>query len=207
MLKTLPAFTLPVWMNKGEVAKLAAAAHRWFSRLGEWAMWPLQQLDPLTCREGILDLIAWQRDISRFEGEPLPLYRLRVRHAYANARDAGSVEGFKQIFERLGVGSVTLEERMEGRDWDMVAIQLSDNQLADNEPLLTALIQHYGRTCRRYEWKIITPIPIEIQVVEFSNDHLTEIAILEERDLVTMISIQVVEFSNDHLTEDVTLEE
>ncbi|VVS92178.1 phage tail protein [Desulfoluna spongiiphila] len=176
----LPAFDLPVWMNKGQVAKLAAAAHHWFTRLGEWALWPLKQLDPMTCREAVLELIAWQRDITRFKGEPLDLFRLRVRHAYANARDAGSVEGFKQIFERLGVGYVELEERMPGRDWDVVAICLSDSQLTQNESLLLTLIQHYGRTCRRYEWKIITTIPMEIQVVEFSNDHLTETAILEE---------------------------
>ena len=176
----LPTFNLPVWMNKGEVAKLAQAAHRWFSLLGAWALWPLQQLDPMTCREGVLDLIAWQRDISRFKDEPLGLYRLRVRHAFVNARDAGSVEGFKQIFKRLGIGYVEFEERIEGRDWDVVAIRLSDNQFAENEGLLSTLIQHYGRTCRRYEWKIITTIPMEIQVVEFSNDHLTETAILEE---------------------------
>jgi hypothetical protein len=180
MMPELPAITLPIWMNKGEVAKLAVAAHRWFSLLGEWGLWPLKQLDPITCREAVLDLIAWQRDIKRFQGEPLSIYRLRVRHAYANARDAGSADGFKKIFQRLGIGYVELEERMDGRDWDVVAIRLSDNQLAENESLLSTLIQHYGRTCRRYEWKIITTISMEIQVVEFSNDHLTETAILEE---------------------------
>lgn len=176
----LPALKLPVWMSQGEVGKLATVAHQWFSLLGEWALWPVKQLDPMACSEKVLDLIAWQRDIERFKTEPLTLYRLRVRHAYANARDAGSVDGFKKIFERLGIGYVEVEERMDGLDWDVIDIRLSDNQLAENESLLTVLIQHYGRTCRRYGWKIITPHPIEIQVVEFSNDALTEKAVWEE---------------------------
>ncbi len=180
MFTELPDIILPVWKNKGQVLKLATAAHKWFSLLGEWALWPVKQLDPMICSEPVLDLIAWQRDIDRFATEPLNIYRLRVRHAYANARDAGSVAGFKQIFQRLGIGYVEIEERIDGQDWDVVDIRMSDTQLSENEPLLTTLIQHYGRTCRRYGWKVIETIPIEIQVVEFSNDSLTELAILEE---------------------------
>lgn len=171
-----PEPKLPIWMNKGEVAKLAAAAYNWFCKLRDWALWPVQQLDPETCGEKVLDLIAWQRDIDRFEGEPLNIYRLRVKYAYANARDAGSVYGFKQIFQRLGIGYVEIEERIPGQDWDVVAIRLSDNQLSDNEALLTKLIRHYGRTCRRYGWKILETLPVEVQVAEFSNDSITEIA-------------------------------
>jgi hypothetical protein len=197
----MPKPVLPSWMSKGEVVKLATTAHQWFSLLREWTLLPLKQLDPMTCSETILDLIALQRDIERFETEPLDLYRLRVRYAYVNARDAGSVEGFKRIFDRLGVGYVEIEERMEGQDWDVVDIRLSDTQLAGNERLLSVLIQHYGRTCRRYGWKIITPIPIDIQVAEFSNDHFTESAAIEElSNFIDFIDIQVVEFSNDHLT-------
>ena len=176
----LPKLTLPVWMSKGEVAKIAAAAYAWFSLLVEYALWPLNQLDPMTCSEKSLDLVAWQRDITRFPEEPLSLYRLRVAHAYANAVDSGSVAGFKRIFERLGIGYVEISERMEGLDWDVINITMSDTQLAENESLLNVLIQHYGRTCRRYGWNIITPIPMEIQVVEFSNDTTTSLAIMEE---------------------------
>lgn len=180
MSQELPELNLPAWMSKGEVGKLAMVAHQWFVWLGEWALWPVKQLDPMTCSEKVLDLIAWQRDIERFATEPLELYRLRVRHAYANARDAGSVNGFKKIFKRLGIGYVEVEERMDGLDWDVINIRLSDTQLAENESLLAVLIQHYGRTCRRYGWKIINNIPMEIQVVEFSNDSLTEIAIWKD---------------------------
>jgi hypothetical protein len=205
MTPKLPKPALPSWMNKGEVGKLAVAAHKWFSLLREWALFPIQQLDPMTCSEPVLDLVAWQRDIQRFKDEPLNIYRLRVRYAYANARDAGSVEGFKNIFQRLGIGYVEIEERMDGMDWDVINISLSDTQLAENESLLTTLIQHYGRTCRRYGWKVITTLPMEIQVAEFSNDHLTESVTAEE--LPEIIEIQVAEFSNDRLTESVTAKE
>ncbi len=176
----LPKLSLPTWMSLGEVGKLAAAAHAWFSLLGSYALWPLKQLDPLTCSEQSLDLVAWQRDICRFTDEPLELYRLRVAHAYANAVDAGSVAGFKRIFQRLGIGYVEIEERTEGLDWDIITLTMSATQLAENTRLLDVLIQHYGRTCRRYGWLIITPIPMEIQVVEFSNETITSQAIMEE---------------------------
>ncbi len=176
----LPKLIIPVWMNRGEVGKIAAAAYAWFSLLVEYALWPLRQLDPMTCSEQCLDLVAWQRDINRFATEPLELYRFRVKYAYANAVDAGSVAGFKRIFERLGIGYVEIEERMDGLDWDIVNITMSATQLAENASLLDELIQHYGRTCRRYGWNIITPIPVEIDVVEFSNETITSLAILEE---------------------------
>jgi len=171
-----PEPELPIWMNKGEVAKLATAAYNWFCKLRDIALWPIGQLDPDSCSERVLNLIAWQRDIDRFEGEPLDIYRLRVKYAYANAKDAGSVAGFKKIFERLGIGSVTIEERLEDQDWDIVAIKLTDTQLADNQALLTKIIQQYGRTCRRYTWKLVDTISVEIQATEFSNECITEIA-------------------------------
>lgn len=177
---TLPKPILPTWMNQNEVGKMATVAHKWFSLLGEYALLPLKQLDPMTCRERSLDLVAERRDITRFKDEPLSLYRLRVHHAYANAVDSGSVAGFKRIFERLGIGYVEIAERMDGQDWDVINITMSDTQLAENESLLDVLIQHYGRTCRRYGWNIITPIPMEIQVVEFSNETITSLAVLEE---------------------------
>ncbi|EDV6094794.1 hypothetical protein AA490_005094, partial [Salmonella enterica subsp. enterica] len=71
------------------------------------------------CAESILNLIAWQYDISRFDGESLPLYRKRVKYAFINAQDAGSVAGFKAIFERLEIGFVEIQERQPGIDWDI----------------------------------------------------------------------------------------
>ena len=179
-MQTLPELKLPVWMCLGEAAKLADAARQWFTLLGDWALWHVRQLDPMTCSPAVLDLIAWQRDITRFTGESLELFRLRVKHAHANARDAGSVDGFKKIFARLGVGYVEIDERIDGQDWDVVDIRVSDSQLAENAALMDVLVQHYGRTCRRYGCKTITSIAMEVQVVEFSNDYLTALAIWED---------------------------
>ncbi len=191
--KTAPEVSLPFWMAGPELSKLAKAAQKWFALVMSWAIWPAQQMDPETCTETILNLIAWQRDIDRFEGEPLALYRLRVKYAYVNAKDAGSVEGFKRIFQRLGVGYIEIEERMEGRDWDVLAIHLSDTQLADNQELLQVLIQHYGRTCRRYEWTIITPLPLYTRVETFDNDYQTICAAVPP----LKIGPRLEEFNND----------
>ncbi|BCS89960.1 phage tail protein [Pseudodesulfovibrio sediminis] len=171
--QTTPEVTLPFWMSGVELSKLAKAAQKWFSRVMAWAIWPAQQMNPGTCTETVLDLIAWQRDIDRFSGEPLALYRLRVKYAYVNAKDAGSVAGFKRIFQRLGVDYLEIEERMPGRDWDVIGLQLSDTQLADNQALLQELIQHYSRTCRRYEWTLISPLTVNVRVETFDNDYQT----------------------------------
>lgn len=171
--QTTPEVSLPFWMSGPELSKLARAAKKWFALLMGWAIWPVLQMDPETCTEKVLDLIAWQRDIDRFEGEPLSLYRKRVKYAYINAKDSGSIAGFKRIFMRLGIGYTEIDERMPGRDWDVVAILLSDSQLAENQDLLQVLIQHYGRTCRRYEWTILTPLPMNTRLETFDNDYQT----------------------------------
>jgi hypothetical protein len=119
---------------------------------------PLQQLDPLTCSERVLGLIAWQRDIVRFEHEPLALYRKRVAFAFINAKDAGEVAGFKGIFTRLGIGWVQIHERQDAVAWDVIDIELSDSDLANNADLMMAIIHHYGRTCRRYRFQVTYPV-------------------------------------------------
>lgn len=187
---------LPFWFSELEISKLAAAAASWFNKLSTWASWPLANMDPETCAESVLKLIAWQRDIDRFKNEPLWLYRLRVKYARINAKDSGSVVGFKRIFMRLGIGYVEIEERMEGRDWDVVAIKLSDSQLAKNQELIRVLIQKYGRTCRRYELTIITPLPIGIRVAEFGNDYTVERAHVPP----CSVNIHAIDFTNDTVT-------
>lgn len=152
----LPDITLPAWMNKGEPLTLAHASKTWWERVREWLTFPLAQIDVDTCDERLLDLFAYQRDIERFEEEPLSLFRLRVKYAFINARDAGSVTGFIAIFDRLGVGRVTLRERQAGIDWDVITVELTDSQIADNPELLMQIIRKYGRTCRRYRFEVIT---------------------------------------------------
>jgi len=161
--KKLAGLRLPTWMRKGEPDKLLKAARRFWAQVYGWITWPVSQFDPLTCSEPLLNLLAYDRDITRFNGEPLSLFRRRVAFAFINARDAGSVSGFISIFERLGIGYVELIERQPGIDWDVIQVRVSDSQIADNAQLLLQIIQQYGRTCRRYQFEVITSQPFAIR--------------------------------------------
>lgn len=169
---------LPFWLDGIQLTKLTAAAQSWWAKVEDWLRWPLLQMDPETCHVTVLDLLAWQRDITRFKDEPESLYRLRVKHAFINAVDAGSTAGMKRILRRLGVGYVEIEERMPDRDWDVVLLQLSDSQLSQNPELLRVLIQQYGRTCRRYDFVTITPVILRLGALDFNDDQLTLVASL-----------------------------
>jgi len=170
--------SLPFWLGGTELSKLTAAAQSWWEKVEGWLRWPLLQLDADNCHLVMLDLLAWQRDITRFKGEPESLYRLRVKFAFINAVDAGSTAGMKRILVRLGVGYVEIEERMPDRDWDVVLLRFSDSQLAQNPELLRVLIQQYGRTCRRYDFVTLTPVTIRVAVVDFNDDQQTLVASL-----------------------------
>ncbi|MSE14473.1 hypothetical protein GKC49_04745 [Pantoea agglomerans] len=161
--KKLAGLRLPTWMRKGEPDKLLKAARKFWAQVYGWVTWPVSQFDPLTCSEPLLNLLAYDRDITRFNGEPLSLFRRRVAFAFINARDAGSVSGFISIFERLGIGYVELVERQPGIDWDVIQVRVSDSQIADNAQLLLQIIQQYGRTCRRYQFEVITSQPFAIR--------------------------------------------
>lgn len=169
---------LPFWLDGPQLAKLKAAAQSWWEKVESWLQWPLLQMDAETCHLTVLDLLAWQRDISRFKDEPESLYRLRVKFAFINAVDAGSTAGLKRILQRLGVGYVEIDERMPDRDWDVVMLRLSDSQLSQNPELLRVLIQQYGRTCRRYDFVTLTPVSLRIVAADFNDDQQTLIASL-----------------------------
>ncbi|RTY79416.1 phage tail protein [Pseudomonas veronii] len=169
---------LPFWLDGPQLAKLKAAAQSWWGKVEGWLQWPLLQMDADTCHLTVLDLLAWQRDISRFKDETESLYRLRVKFAFINAVDAGSTAGLKRILQRLGVGYVEIDERMPERDWDVVLLRLSDSQLSQNPELLRVLIQQYGRTCRRYDFVTITPVSLRLVAADFNDDQQTLIASL-----------------------------
>ena len=169
---------LKFWLAGTELTKLKDAAQSWWGKVEGWLRWPLLQLDADTCHLTMLDLLAWQRDITRFKGEPESMYRLRVKFAFINAVDAGSTAGMKRILQRLGVGYIEIEERMPDRDWDVVLLRFSDTQLSQNPELLRVLIQQYGRTCRRYDFVTITPVPFRITLVDFNDDQQTLVASL-----------------------------
>lgn len=170
--KMLAGITLPSWMNRGEPLALQRAARKFWEKVWGWVNWPLNQFDPLTCSEALLGLLAYQRDITRFNGEPLPLFRRRVAYAFINARDAGSVAGFIAIFQRLGIGYVELLERQPGIDWDVISVRVTDGQISDNPELLMLIIQQYGRTCRRYRFEVITANNIAISAGWYGGEYI-----------------------------------
>jgi hypothetical protein len=180
--------SLPFWLDGIELAKLKAAAQSWWEKAEGWLRWPLLQLDAETCHINVLDLLAWQRDIQRFHGEPERLYRLRVKYAFINAVDAGSTAGMVRIFQRLGVGYVELEERIDGLDWDIVQLHLTDSQLSENPVLLRVLMQQYGRTCRRYDFVTITPVTLNIRVADFNDDQQTLVATMDDSSSMVVIN-------------------
>jgi hypothetical protein len=157
---------LPFWLGGDQFDHLITAAKSWWQQAQDWIYWPLEQTDPLTCTVGILDLIAFSRDIERFADEPLSLYRKRVKYALINAQDAGSKAGFIRIFERLGIGYLEIDERVDATDWDVILLYLSDSQLAENVDLLGHIIRKYGRTCRRYQLTVINPIELLVENYE-----------------------------------------
>lgn len=190
---------LRFWLAGTELSKLRDAAQAWWERVESWVSWPLQQLDAETCHPTVLDLMAWQRDITRFRGEPESLYRRRVKYAFVNAQDAGSTAGFKRIFQRLGVGEVQILERQEGRDWDIVQLLLTDEQLSANPLLLDLIVNQYGRTCRRYELVGTSRVTLVIGAYEVSNDQVTLTARFDDFNTVRL-QVTAQEFGNDTLT-------
>lgn len=183
----LPASTVPWWMDGRSIAKglkephfLASGLMNYWQAIRCWLLYPLAQLDPMTCSERLLEVLAWDRDITRFKDEPSSLFRKRVKFAFVNARDAGEKAGFIRIFQRLGVGVVEIDERTPERDWDIITIRLSDSQLSDNTTLLEQLLMQYGRTCRRYEYQIISTTTLQMTASPLDWDHQCCVVSLEE---------------------------
>lgn len=164
---------LPFWLNKkgSEINKIRSLFHKWWMFVWEYCLFLLKLTDEEKCSETVLNLIAYQRNITRFENEPLSLFRKRVKYALINAKDAGSTKGFQNIFMRLGVGYVELEERFDETNWDTIKIKVSDSQIAKNPQLMNEIIRHYGRTCRRYTFEILNNQNITLFHGEFDGEY------------------------------------
>jgi hypothetical protein len=160
---------LPFWLDGEELGKLKRAAADYWAAVEDWIRWPLSQFDPMTCSLGILDLLAYNRDIQRFRDEPESLYRLRVKYALVNAQDAGQRAGFERIFERLGIGYLETEERVDPVDWDVILLNLSDSQIGQNQALIEHVVRKYGRTCRRYQLNLMNPLTITVPAFDVGH--------------------------------------
>ncbi|CAI0724294.1 Uncharacterised protein [Serratia marcescens] len=169
-MSKFPDINLPVWMNKGEPLTLAHASKIWWERVYGWLTFPLAQIDVDTCDEQLLSLLAYQRDINRFPGESLALFRLRVKHAFVNALDAGSLAGFARIFERLEIGQVQQLERQLWLDWDVILLRINDEQLSRDNVLMMNLVRQYGRTCRRYFFDVLNQNTVSVRRGRFDLD-------------------------------------
>ncbi|GHA05540.1 phage tail protein [Oceanisphaera arctica] len=170
----LPEHMAPWWMDGNGMQEphfMTRGVNAFWRRCWRYLLFPLRQSDPLNCSEAMLNLLAWDRGIRRFTNEPLDLYRKRVKYAFVNARDAGETAGFKRIFERLGVGWVGIHERRPGEPWDLITIELSDSNLAQNQTLLQSLIEQYGRTCRRYQFEVTFPIKVQLNHGRFDGSY------------------------------------
>ena len=169
--------TITPWWQDGKTTSeelkepyfLSKGVTQFFALLKSYLLFPLEQADALPCSESLLNLMAWDRDIKRFNGEPLSLFRKRVKHALINAKDSGSVAGFKAIFNRLDIGIVAFKERESAVDWDVCTIELTDSDLSQNSALVQTLIEQYGRTCRRYRFQVTYPSTLFVGSIEFSH--------------------------------------
>ena len=169
---------LPFWLSGSKPQALLAVTQAWWGKVESWLTWPLRQLDIDLAALAVVDLFAWERGIERFEAEPETLYRKRVKYAFINAQDAGSVAGFQRIFERLDIGYVEVQERVAGEDWDIVYLLLNDSQIAQNTQLLQVIIRLYGRTCRRYIVNSISTSVAYVNVQPLSDNQETIVATL-----------------------------
>ncbi|WP_299002305.1 phage tail protein [uncultured Shewanella sp.] len=144
------ASQLPIWLQSNDVNALAKVIELFWRNIESYLYWWLTQQHSEDSDIQILDLLAWERGITRLENESIEIYGKRVIHAFANAKDAGSPAGMKAIFARLGLDIIDINERVEGFDWDQIEILMLESQFAEREELINAIIASYGRTCRRY---------------------------------------------------------
>lgn len=155
---------IATWLNKGYAEKLVKAATGYWSQSRNYVMWAVQQKDELQNEEPILGLLAWERLTQRLNSEPLELYRKRVQHALVNTIDAGELATIESIFRRLDIEVLRVRERIDGYDWDVIAIDLSESTLQNVNELLPEIISLYGRTCRRYQFSVHNKAPVYLSL-------------------------------------------
>lgn len=170
---------LRFWQDGGELHLLGEAIDVLYDRIQARFKALFLSTSALDCSEPMLELLAYQRDIERLSGEPLELYRRRVHYAAANARDAGSPAGFARIWQRLALGAIVQEERVDPIEWDVITLTLDEEIFAAMaDTYLDMLIAKYGRTCRRYRYKSVAKMPPSFRVFDFYADYTQTTAVL-----------------------------
>ncbi|MGF1842451.1 phage tail protein [Vibrio clamense] len=156
----IPEINLRYWMGRGELAKFARAMRNYWEHVKAAFEMPLQQHDPLTAPIALVNILAWQRGVEKLGQEPEELFRIRVAHAYGFSRDAGSVSGWEEMFEKLGYPHIAQDERLVNVDWDVVSLKIRDGDLTKVPKLLDTVVRQYGRTCRRYQYTSYVEMPL-----------------------------------------------
>ncbi len=145
---------IATWLNKGHAQQLMNAAQSYWDNTKQWVMWAVNQKNEQQSEEPILGLLAWERLTDRLPTEQSDLFRKRVQHALVNTIDAGEISTVADIFSRIGIEVLRVTERIDGRDWDIIAIDFSSHTMSQYGELMPELIQLYGRSCRRYEFAV-----------------------------------------------------
>lgn len=173
---------LPFWMRSHELKKLETAAHNLWKEVADWLGIPLSKFNLETCDLIIVDKTAYERKIARLDGEDEPIYRRRVKFAFANAKDAGIKEGMFRIFDRLGIPLYDIKERQADRDWDIVTFEISDDILSQHKNLVRLLVDTYGLTCRRYEYSVTDTIDQYIHIGAMNTQYTVDVAEHQKKD-------------------------
>ena len=145
---------IATWLNKGYAEKLVKVAQSYWDNTKDWVLWAVKQKNEQESADPILGLLAWERLTDRLPTEPMSLYRKRVQHALVNTVEAGEIASIQDVFARLGIDVLRVRERIDGQDWDIIALDLTNETVSEYGAFLPELIQLYGRTCRRYQFSV-----------------------------------------------------
>lgn len=171
-----PPVDLRFWESAGQMGKIAEIGDKWWDKVQGWLNWLPQQIDVDNAPIELVNLIAYQRDISRFQNEEEQLYRRRVKYAFLNAKSAGEYLGFFEIWQRLQLGMLEQQERISKEDWDVIQLVIDEDIFAKNQQLFDFIIRKYGRTCRRYWYTTQKKQPLGVRAFEFEYEDLKCVA-------------------------------
>jgi hypothetical protein len=186
---------MPYWLARqgSELDKLRKGAVRFWQRVTDMLAFPSKQLDQMTAELEIVHLLAWERDIEQIPSETELMYRTRVKYALPFAKGAGSKSGWLDMFKKLGMPWVTIDERSSETDWDVVDLQLLDTDLGNSQKLISYICRQYGRTTRRYQYTTIAKMAVMSPPKNFDNHNDLSMAtvntnLLPAKRLMTMDS-------------------
>ncbi len=190
---------MPYWLARpaSELDKLRKGAVRFWQRVSEMLAWPAKQLDPMTAELALVHLLAWERDITQIPNETEQTYRIRVKYALQFAKGAGSKAGWISMFEKLGMPWVTIDERLDDINWDVVSLLLIDADLAERSGLIDKICRQYGRTTRRYQYETVAKFTFETVLSAFDQENSLSMAKLKT-NLLPISGFAMYEHQNDY---------